>query len=198
MKKTVIILLAVLLLLSGLSGCAEQKDVTIEQTLENADMYFEELQKLAERYNAEIEKTTHSYSDAQNCYAYIRIDIIITISADEEIKIVIDNSTYNSTKGIESFSVNYYLNNDNVQHQFDTQIFTDVVNCVSGKKISVEFCDEFLAAPESEYPASKYGFDKLNGELVAKMHALNFLEDWMISYVMTKDGNEELSFGGLT
>lgn len=194
MKKTVIILLAVLLLLSGLSGCAERKRVTIEQTLENADMYFEELQKLAERYNAEIEKTTSGYIDEQDGY----VEMTITISAYEKVQIVIVNTAYDSQTGVEGFTVNYFLNNNNVQHQFDTQIFTDVVNCVSGKKISVEFCDEFLAAPESEYPAGKYGFDKLNGELVAKMHALNFLEDWMISYVMKKDGNEELTFGGLT
>lgn len=193
MKKTIIMLLAVLLLLSGLSGCAERKRVTIEQTLENADMYFEELQKLAERYNAEIAKTTPDYVEEQDGY----VEVTITISADEKVQIVIVNSAYDSQKGVEGFTVNYFLNNNNVQHQFDTQIFTDIVNCVSGKKISVEFCDEFLAAPESEYPAGKYGFDKLNGELVAKMHALNFLEDWMISYVMTKDGNEELSFGGL-
>ncbi len=194
MKKTIIMLLAVLLLLSGLSGCAERKRVTIEQTLENADMYFEELQKLAERYSAEIAKTTPDYVEEQDGY----VEVTITISEDEKVQIVIVNSAYDSQTGVEGFTVNYFLNNNNVQHQFDTQIFTDVVNCVSGKKISVEFCDEFLAAPESEYPAGKYGFDKLNGELVAKMHALNFLEDWMISYVMTKDGNEELTFGGLT
>lgn len=194
MKKTVIILLAVLLLFPGLSGCAERKRVTIEQTLENADMYFEELQKLAERYNAEIAKTTPDYVEEQDGY----VEVTITISADEKVQIVIVNSAYDSQKGVEGFTINYFLNNDNVKHQFDTQMFVDAVNCISGREISVEFCDEFLAAPESDYPAEKYGFDKLNGELVAKMHALNFLEDWMISYVMTKDGNEELTFGGLT
>ena len=59
-------------------------------------------------------------------------------------------------------------------------------------------CDEFLSAPESKYAASKYGFQKLNGEIIAKEYPLNFFEDWCIFYELTKDHENILSFGGLT
>lgn len=193
MKKTVSFLSVLLVAVLLLNGCTAKKYVTVEQTLKNADIYLEKIQKAAEQYGYEVEKTSHSHSDADSCYVHMRI----VISPEEEITVAVVNSAYNSEKGLEGFSVDYVINGDSEQ-QFDTQLFADVVNCVSGKAISADLCDEFLSAPESEYPAEKYGYERINGELIAKIHPLNFFEDWTMVYLMAKDGSEKLSFGGLT
>ena len=76
-------------------------------------------------------------------------------------------------------------------------MFVDLVNCISGKEISADFCNEFLNAPESKYSAEKTGYKKQDNELVSKEYALNFFEDWNISYHLTTE-EEVLTFGGLT
>ena len=180
-------------ILFGLCACTT-KHLSIEQSTKNFAIYQNSLQEIADQYEVELTETKDINIENQNSYK----DLCIIISIDVEIKIRIINSAYNSTTGVESFDVDYTLNNENSENQFNINLFVDLVNCISGKPISTDFCNEFLDAPETKYAAEKYGYEKLNGEIVAKMYPLNFWEDWTISYILSQQNEETLSFGGLT
>ena len=109
------------------------------------------------------------------------------------------NSAYNSKTGVESFNLQYTINdNESNKKNFNIDFFIELVNSVTGKIITKEFCDEFLQASENKFPTSKYGFEKLNGELIAKQKVLNFFEVWTITYVLSSNYEGTLSFDGLT
>ena len=177
----------------GLCACTT-KHLTIEQSKENFAIYEESLKIITEKYDLELTSEEDKNIENQDSYK----DFIITVSSNVEIEIRIINSAYESEKGVEGFNVNYRISNMNSEGDFNIPLFVDLVNCLSGENISVDYCNEFLSAPESKYSAEKYGYKKLNGEIIAKQHALNFFEDWNISYILSEDGEATLSFGGLT
>lgn len=191
--RKVIIVAMILSLIFGLCGC-NTRHLTVEQSKENFSVYQDSLQNIADEYDLELTATEDKNIENQDSYK----DLIISISSDIHIRIRIINSAYESDKGVESFSIDYKIGNVDSEDDFNMQLFVDLANCISGKNISVDFCDEFLNAPESKYSAEKYGYKKLNGEIIVKQHPLNFFEDWNISYVLTKDQERTLTFGGLT
>lgn len=192
MRKVTMVIMIVSLAF-GLCGCAT-KHLTIEQSKKNFAVYEKSLQEIADKYGLKLTSTEDKNIENQDSYK----DFLITISSNVDIEIRIINSAYEAEKGVEGFNVNYKISVVDTEGDFNMPLFVDLVNCVSGKNISVDYCNEFLNAPESKYSAEKYGYKKLNGEIIAKQHALNFFEDWNISYILSKDGEGILSFGGLT
>lgn len=165
-----------------------------EQSQKNFNVYEKKLNEVASKYNLQLDDTTDSnYTDETT-----HKDLRIFISDNEEITIHLVNSAVDSSNGSESFEINYFLNTTDSKHQFNIQLFTELSNCISGKTISEELCNDFLSSPESKYSAEDYGFEKLNGEIISKMYPLNFEEDWTVFYTMEENGNEILTFGGLT
>lgn len=178
MKKFALILI-ICSMVVGMCGCYTKR-LTEEQSKENYANYRQRLNEVAQEYGVELVGTT------------------ITISSSERINILLERLEAGSDKVIESFSIEYEISDIESEDEFNVQLFVDLVNSVSGRELTVEFCEEFLMAPEDEYPASDYGFEKLNGEIIAKEYPLNFFEDWVIGYELTEDGNGILRFGGET
>lgn len=192
MKKLILLIMLISLVLS-LSGCAI-KHVAIEQSQKNFLVYQESLQEIANKYGLELIEKEDKNIENPDLYK----DSIIVVDPSSTIEIIVVNSAYKSKKGVEGFSIQYRISNLTSAKDYDIPLFVALVNSISGKKISIDFCAEFLNAPESKYSAEKYGYKKLNGEITSKQLPLNFFEDWNISYVLTKENEGILTFGGLT
>ena len=178
MKKFALIVI-ICSMVVGMCGCYTKR-LTVEQSEENFENYRQRLNEVAQEYGVELVGSTITISPSE------RIDIELERLEDEEDKV------------IESFSIEYEISDVESEEEFNVPLFVDLVNCVSGRELTVEFCEEFLMAPEDEYPASAYGFKKANGEIVAKQYPMNFFEDWVIGYELTEEGVGTLWFGGLT
>lgn len=119
------------------------------------------------------------------------------ISVNDTSNIYIEFST-NATetqKGMGYFSVSYTISDIGDENSFDVELFTELVNSISGKTITADFVTEFLTAPEEKYSVQKYGLSG-DGYAVEKMHALDFLEDRVIGYNLTYDNHADLWFYG--
>ena len=193
MRKVIVWFIALFLTLS-LCGCTTRQ-LTIEQSKENFPVYESELKEVANDYNLElIEIEDDNIQDLDDNEVAEKTFNIIVTKDDTEIEIVLKNNALNSsTKGRESFQVNYVTHSS-----FDVSLFVNLVNCVSGKEITEDFCKEFLEAPEEKYSAEDRGFQKPSEGVIAKEYPLNFFEDWIISYYFYPESRQELSFGGLT
>ena len=191
--RKVIITIMLISLVFGLSGCTT-KHLTIKQSQKNFLVYQESLQRITEQYGLSLIANEINYFENQNSYK----DFTVTVSSNSVIEILLTNSALESEKGVENCSIYYRISNISSVNDYNIPLFVDIVNSVSGKSISVDFCAEFLNAPESKYSAEKrYGYRKLNGEIIAKEKPLNFFADWNISYIL-KSNEGELGFGGLT
>lgn len=190
MKKTASIVLVILLIC--FCGCSTNV-TSIEQSEKNFIEYGNKICEIAEKAGLEAFVKKDMFSPS------LCSDLQIVINENTEIWIRLMNSAYESQSGIESFSIQYRIGNNGTEAgQFDTRLFAELINAMSGKPITADFCDDFLEAPEDQYPASDYGFEKLNGEKIAKQKPLNFFEDWTIFYTLEPDGSELLEFGGIT
>lgn len=193
MRKVIAWILVVFLTLS-LCGCTTRK-LTIEQSKKNFPVYESELKEVANDYNLELlEVEDDIVEDLDDNEVADKTFNIIVNKDDTEIEIVLKNNAINSsTKGRETFYVNYVTHSS-----FDVSLFVDLVNCVSGKEITEDFCKEFLEAPEEKYSAEDRGFQKPSEGVIAKEYPLNFFEDCVISYYFYPESRQELSIGGLT
>ena len=149
----------IMLIIMNLFGC-NTKHLTVEQSKKNFNVYQDAIQKIVDEYGYKMVETHDENVDNPD----IIKDLSITINDFSKIEIRISNSAYNKPTGVEGLSIRYFLNDGDTQNEFDTKFFVDIINSISGKSLSKEFCDSFLTAPEEKYPASRYGFDKLNGE----------------------------------
>lgn len=167
MRKVISELLAVTLTLS-LCGCTT-KLLTIKQSEKNFPVYESDLIEVANNYNFElIEVEDDSIEDDELSEKTFNI----TIDDDTEIEIWMKNDALSSSAtGRESFSVDYVTHKPK---SFDVSLFVDLVNCISGKEITEDFCNEFLKAPEEEYSAEDRGYEKPSEDVIAKEHPLNF------------------------
>lgn len=164
--------------------------LTIEQSKKNFEIYEDLIFEIADRYGYEVEEEVFFPDTNQDSYKYLYIEI----SNMEKITILMQNSAvYESETGGESVNVDYSIARIG-EAAFDTELFVELVNAVSGKKITEEVCKEFLQAPSDKYPPER----KLQGELISKAKYFNFFQDWGLFYVLTYENEEILSFGGLT
>lgn len=176
-----------------LYGC-NTNQVTLEQSKENFINYYDYIQKIVKQYGCELVKTQNPMVENQDSC----MDLDIYISENEKIYMRFINSAYSSSKGTESFSIEYTISNNKTNNTFKIDLFVDLINSVSGKLISNEFCSSFLQAPEEQYSAEDYGFSKSDGVTIYKYYPLNFMEDWTIYYIQNEDNDEVLLFGGYT
>lgn len=184
-----------MLVILAISLCScTSKRVSVEQSMENFEIYKNSLQQIADRYEVDLIETENAGTKSQSAYKAFSV----TINTDADIQVELFNSLETSAKEFEEFCITYTVKNKEVGKSFNVDLFVDMVNCVSGKTITNDFCSEFLAAPESKYAAEKYGYQKSADELIAKKYPLNFMEDWSISYFLNNQNEESLCFSGIT
>jgi len=185
--------LAIISLALSLTGCAIKK-VKVEQTVKNLETYEIFLILVAQKYSEVIFET---FDPIIEDYKQIK-DLAINMRNGSEIRIRIKNTAmdYGETfEGPEQIFISY---KNSESTEFNVPLFVDIVNSISGKKITEKFCFTFLEAPEDRYSPSRYDINKLDNELVFKYEFLDWFEDWSIGYHLYKDYSEELTFWGFS
>ena len=189
MKFKVFCLSLVIISFVYLTGCMNVAQVTAEQSEENLKFYRDEVMNICKEYDVKI-------IDSEN--EKLSIKMYLSVSEDQEIDIDISNSAYYDGEvptGREDFSIGY---NKSTSSDYNVDLFVDLVNAMSGRILSKEFCEEFLAASEEDYPCERYGDEKQPDEISHKSYSLNFFEDWNIGDIVYDNNTEELRFTGLT
>ncbi len=191
MKKLITVLFVVALLM--LSVCFllfRNTTYTLDKLTEKFNKCYNRIETVTDKHNLESKNwATDKINSLKHYYIIIndkqRIDIRFSTNATE------------TQKGNGTFSISYTISevNDDDDNNFDVDLFTEIVNLISGKTITTDFLTEFLTAPEEKYSVEKYGLSG-GGYAVEKMQALNFWEDWVISYELTYDNDAELQFYG--
>ena len=189
MKFKVFCLSLVIISFAYLTGCMNVAQVTTEQSEENFKFYKDEIISICKKYDVKI-------TDSEE--KKLLVELYLSVIKEQEIYIRIINSAYYGDEdlvGREDFYISY---NKSTSSNFNVDLFVDLVNAMSGKKLFKEFCEDFLAAPEEDYPGERYGDEKAYYEKSYKVHSLNLFEDWVIADTVYNDNTEELSFRGLT
>ena len=117
MKRLVFFIMLVLFGVTLLS-CASNS-FTIEQSKKNYETYCDAVQLVADKHGIELTEVTDysSYKDICVQTNIGRIDIRIT------------NSAFEAEKGVESFSIDYFLSSENSIEESDIKLFCDFANC---------------------------------------------------------------------
>lgn len=191
MKFKVFCLFVVIFSFTYLTGCFNAVQITSEQSAENFKFYKGEIEDICEKYDVKI-------IDIEKERSFLELHL--SVSGTQKIDISMTNSTYyygdtTTSAGKEDFSIGY---NKSLASDFNVDLFVELVNAISGKTLSKEFCQEFLDAPEEDYPCKRYGDKKEPNEKSYKLYSLNLFENWFIADTVYNDNTEELSFRGLT
>ena len=161
--------------------------VSAEESVRNFPVYEERLITIAEAYGYELEDYVSTFESSPEKERRYRIDI----SDDESLRIDVLNSSGES----EGFRVTYECDNSQTEHEFNVDLFIDLVNCLWKKTLTKEYCIDLLEAPEEKYQA--LGNRKMNGELLAKRDS-DFWGSYTFQYRISKDNIASLSISGLT
>lgn len=192
MKKLVCLFLVVLICI-GLAACSFDNltAVTLAETKQNFLLYNDKIEKLISKQNI---KKHNMNSDNTN------MSFSIQIEKNFLIYIEIENSTNNHSPGIERVTVNYRHEHvaEQKSEEFNISLFVELVNCISGKEISVQECLDFLNASENEFSPEKYNLEKTKDQLVLKINYLDFFQNWLLKYEQNSCNEETLTFWGLT
>ena len=119
----------------------------------------------------------------------------IFINDKQKIRIDYTNDTHYKGRANSVFSISYTVTEISKDNYFDVELFTELVNLNSKKKIKVDFVNEFLISTEDKYSSTKYGFSGEDFE-ISKQHSFDFFENWIIGYQQTEDKYAELWFYG--
>lgn len=189
MKKLITVLIVIALLV--LSICFllfRNPTYNLDKLTEKFNKCYNGIESVTDKYNLESKDLATDETNSLKQYYIIvndkqRIDITFSTNATE------------TQKGNGTFSISYTISDVNDDNNFDVDLFTEIVNSISGKTITTDFVTEFLTAPEEKYSVEKYGVNGGSYD-VEKMHALNFWEDWVIGYELIYDNHTELWFYG--
>lgn len=188
----------ILIIMLFISSCAP-KYVTSEQSKLNFTEYQKAITDVAHKYNC----TVKDESDIEHCNDYEYKDLIVIINENDKINISLINNKQENTglNRTEYFFVDYIQ--DNNSKQFNLDLFSDLINVISGKKITSKTCIAFLNNDKYIKETSEF--------LVVERreHSLNFWEDWGLDYKLyytgksyeqysDNVGKEILSYAGLT
>lgn len=187
MKKVLSLIVTISSLLC-IAGCNNFK--TVEQSQADFDKIENQLESITKKRNLDLVDGTLKPFENQYCQK----EIHISVSKNSKIIILLQNSEYNFSKGIESFSLEYCVDGND---EFDIDFFCELANTLSKKSISVKVCNDFITSLEDKYSAEKYGYTRANNILVYKYYPLNFFEDWVLFYTEDIQKERILSFSGV-
>ena len=170
---------------------------TPNQTQKHFEKFKLEIQRIVAAYDSEatiIEEQKDRYSQSL---------FINTGKAIIEVRIFNDIGYDRGTnkRSVEKYYICYVIDDPTADQVIDVELFADLVNCVSMKRVSTATVEEFLAAPPEKYPASRFGGEEYSGEEgepIRKIRALDLLElHYGLKYQQT-GSVEELSLFGFT
>lgn len=192
MSQKTLLILSISVLLIIACGCARAPQISRIDSVENFSKYEKKIQMISNKYNLSMSEINDPNYDDVN---YIHKDFIIS-GTDLEISFYLSNEALDTEeKGEETFLIVYSIPENK---DFDLELFTELVNSISGKTISKEFCENFLDNLNvSENNSQDTGIP------LYKSKPLDFEPNWVISYTLEEteypdDYSQNLEFVGLT
>lgn len=174
------------------NGCNRATQISRTASVENFSEYEKNIGLISNKYNLNMSQIIDpNYSIENNVCKDLRIT-----GKDMEIQVYLSNKALlDEEKGRESFLVTYSISENK---NFDLELFTELINSISGKTVSTKFCDDFLV----NLNVNKKKSDS-SDILFHKSKPLDWSEDWVISYTLYNpeyysDYLKKLEFVGLT
>ncbi len=187
MKKAVALIFAISCLIC-MAGCNDFK--TAEQSYADFNIIENQLKSIAQKRSLNLEEIPLKSFEKQYCQK----EMYISVGQGSKINILLQNSEYNSSKGSESFLLEYYFDRND---EFDIELFCELANTLSKKSISARTCNEFIASSDNKYLAERYGYKMADNMLTYKYYPLNYFEDCGLFYTEYTQHEKVLSFSGV-
>lgn len=187
-----ILLLSVSVLMIIVCGCARAPQITRSVSAENFSKYEKIIRMISDKYDLSMSEINdpnyHDENDVNKEFSLTGTDLEIYVG-------LANDALDTEEKGEETFLVAYNIPENK---DFDLELFCELVNSISGRTISTEYCDKFLHNLDTSQRFSN-DYD----EIFSDSKPLNFESNWVISYTLKKidfpnDYSQELLFGGLT
>ena len=173
-------------------ACIQKYDsikITHEQSDINIEQYVKDIKNVVNRYGYDVVVNTDedvSKDESSNCKYYK-----VSINKYEYVLIDVGTLYINElTTGIEAFSVEYVIEKSVKKKQFNIDLYTDIVNCLSGFNVDREICTDLVYSYKNESkdaPPNEY-----------KRKNLTIDESWYIFYELDEYWGEVLNCGGIT
>ena len=193
MKIKFRVIISILLSIIFLTGCGV-KTVAVQESLENIERYKTEVEQIVKSSGCDM-SYENTGIDADDIFAE---EWIIEINENERININFEFDETETDEVVERVSVWYVVeHSEEFGKKFDLELFVNIVNVFSGKKITTDTCAELIEDPKGEYSWEQEDLE-YSSLLIGKQKFLNFFEDWSLIYRVDKEHTERLEFWGLT
>ena len=162
-----------------------------EQPVINLEDYISEINEIADSYGYEVDGDRDFWLKQGEKYIY---SYYIYASKNEYIYIVLNvtpDADNNASPVTGSIGVQYYIDKKYQEENFDLELFVKLVNFVSDREITIEYCNEFLEAPQED----SEGLDYFKSY---KNKYFDFWNERALIYKVDNDDVASLSFGGVT
>lgn len=177
------IILNLLIIITGLFNLEifHINKFSIQESEMHLTRYIEEINNIAESYGYEVSKT-YTYEETSEIIGVYKIKI------DKNEYIMVKMENY---KGQEEFYIEYVRKVENKEKEFEYLLYTDICNCVFGRKIYKNDIKNIIKRSDKW----DYSSDKQQDISVS----LSFEEDWVVDYYYDYKAKEEkLVLSGLT
>ena len=202
MKSKRIILFALISAsLLNTSACTSIKNITVQESKNNFSVFRNDIENIISKSGYKMELLPQDKNVIAMPDYYRESYKIAVEGADVNIIMYNDNKTEFFTMDLQ----------DNITDKNEKVItlakyavlFSEVANCISGKTLSDKEYMNFLNAPAEKYNPEKYNrhIAPENAELEYKLDALDFGENWLLTYMLTQTNNtysEYIEFAGPT
>ena len=172
-----------------LGGCNVQL-VSREQSRSNFDYYEEQMRAVLEPYGLILDMQS---SEDTELGLYRSFSVALDGAAI--ISVSFSGNATKESRGREEFEIIYHIGSEKA---FDLELFTRIVNVVSGMELTASDCETFLSDSEEDHSPARYGLKKTDAQTIWKYEFLNNGEDWSLGYSLYRDETEELTFWGIT
>ena len=194
-KKFILLILCAIISIT--SGCYRAPQIKKSVSLENFSKYELKYREISDKYKLAMnELESPLFLDGDDAG-----DVCKKFSLSRNntvIEIYFSNDALDFEKeGEETFLISYILP---INEEYDLDLFAELVNAVSGREISAEYCEDFLRKLDVIDRQSRS-----KKEEFSQSKTLDFEERWTITYSLKgtvfRNGNleeQELQFSGLT
>lgn len=186
-----VILISAVISVSAANTCIAQFALC-EQSSRDLKRHKILIEQVTEKYGLSIEETS-----LENYENHTYYNFTIEINSDEHINILLENTDATGRGfGSEVFCLEYINKNPDVGNFAQIDLISDLVNAIAYKKFDKEFLKEFFNCNENKYPASDVGYEKLNGEKIAKQYNFDFWENETVWYILDSENCETITISG--
>lgn len=192
-KILLFVLLCALVITAG--GCLRAPQIPKSDSEENFSMYEKSIRDIAKKYDLAIDELEPVLYDG---YDASRVSKEFSLSGGKGMHIYIslsNDALDGEPEGEETFLISYTLR---FPEEYDLDLFTELVNAVSGEPVTKDYCNEFLRHLEIDLSVTHD-----TGTLISESKPLDWDGHWIMSYdligsVYSESYRQDLTFTGLT